>query len=248
MSSRQKFIGGNWKCNGTVESVKSLVETLNKADLDQNAQIVVCPPSIHIPYAKSTIQNKIEVGAQDVSQFGYGAYTGSINAEMLKDFGLNWAIIGHSERRSYFGETDELAAEKAVKAISAGLSIIFCFGESLDDYNAGKTNEIIKQQLRPLLSKVTEWDKVVLAFEPVWSIGTGVVCPTHQAQATHDFIRNMLKEEVSAEVAEKMRIIYGGSVKAANCADLYSQPDIDGFLVGGASLKPEFVDICNVSQ
>ncbi|KAL0244279.1 hypothetical protein GEMRC1_008364 [Eukaryota sp. GEM-RC1] len=226
--SRRPFFGGNWKCNGTVESVEKHVATLNKATLDPNVDIVVCPSYLHIHYTMTKIKDQIKVGAQDCSLYSYGAYTGAINSEMLKDYGLSGA------------------AAKAAKAIGDGLSVIFCFGESLEEFKAGKTNEVVEQQLAPLFEKlsVEQWDKVVLAYEPVYAIGTGLVCDTQQAQSTHSFIRQLVGK-TSSDVAGKVRIIYGGSVKASNAVELASQSDIDGFLVGGASLKPEFADICN---
>ncbi|KAL0209479.1 hypothetical protein RCL1_008317 [Eukaryota sp. TZLM3-RCL] len=245
--ARTPFIGGNWKCNGTKESVRKLVEILSTASIDSSAEVVVCPPYLHIPYVLSNISSRFFVGAQEASQYGFGAFTGAINSEMIKDFGLEWVIIGHSERRSLFGDDNELAAEKTIKALKAGLKVIFCFGESLDDRQSGKTNEVLEQQLLPLITKISseDYSNIVLAYEPVWSIGTGVVCPTDKAQETHVFIRSLLKEKVSENVADSARIIYGGSVAAGNCVDLSAQPDIDGFLVGGASLKADFVTIIN---
>eukprot|EP01127_Copromyxa_protea_P008021 TRINITY_DN1826_c0_g1_i1.p1 TRINITY_DN1826_c0_g1~~TRINITY_DN1826_c0_g1_i1.p1 ORF type:complete len:168 (-),score=38.69 TRINITY_DN1826_c0_g1_i1:37-540(-) len=164
---------------------------------------------------------------------------------MIKDLGLEWVILGHSERRSIFGESNELIGQKTEAALKVGLNVVFCVGESLEQRETDKTDEIVQAQLQPLVGKV-DWSKIVIAYEPVWAIGTGKVATPEQAQDTHNSIRKWLQENVSEEVAASTRIIYGGSVNASNCKDLATRPDIDGFLVGGASLQVEsFVAIVN---
>uniref|UniRef100_UPI00359030CC Triosephosphate isomerase n=1 Tax=synthetic construct TaxID=32630 RepID=UPI00359030CC len=248
--ARKFFVGGNWKMNGSVESIKSLVETLNNAELDPNVEVVIAPPAVYLPLVREALRKDIQVAAQNCYTKASGAYTGEISAEMLKDLGIPWVILGHSERRHIFGESDELVAEKTKYALDSGLSVILCIGETLEEREAGKTMDVVARQLKAIADKITEndWSKVVIAYEPVWAIGTGKVATPEQAQEVHAEIRKWLAENVSAEVAESTRIIYGGSVNGGNCKELAKQPDIDGFLVGGASLKPEFVDIINAKQ
>lgn len=167
---------------------------------------------------------------------------------MLKDVGADWVIIGHSERRTIFGESDELVAEKTAFALAEGLKVIACIGETLQEREAGKTEEVVFRQMKAIAAQVKDWTNVVVAYEPVWAIGTGKVATPQQAQDVHAALRKWLVDNVSADVSASLRIQYGGSVTAANCKELGSQPDIDGFLVGGASLKPEFVQIVNATQ
>uniref|UniRef100_UPI00359030F8 Triosephosphate isomerase n=1 Tax=synthetic construct TaxID=32630 RepID=UPI00359030F8 len=248
--ARKFFVGGNWKMNGTQESIKSLVETLNANNLDNKVEVVIAPPAVYLPQVRQQLRKDIQVAAQNCYTKGSGAFTGEISPEMLKDLGIPWVILGHSERRNIFGESDELVAEKVKHALEAGLKVIFCIGETLEEREAGKTTEVVARQLKAIAKKISEsdWSKVVIAYEPVWAIGTGKVATPEQAQEVHAAIRKWLASNVSAEVAESTRIIYGGSVNGSNCAELAKQPDIDGFLVGGASLKPEFVDIINAKK
>lgn len=167
---------------------------------------------------------------------------------MLKDVGATWVILGHSERRQIFGESDELIAQKIVHALEQGLKVIACIGETLEEREAGKTNEIVFRQMKAFTDVVKDWSNVVLAYEPVWAIGTGKTATPQQAQDVHAALRKWLIDNVSADVSATLRIQYGGSVTAANCKELAAKPDIDGFLVGGASLKPEFVNIVNAKQ
>lgn len=191
---------------------------------------------------------------QDVSfKRGYGAFTGELSAEMLADSGIGWTLTGHSERRVGFGipgETSHVVGVKTKNAIDVGLNAILCIGEQLSDRQNGKTMAVCAEQLEAVKAVLSEsdWKKVVIAYEPVWAIGTGVTATPTQAQETHLEIRNWLRNNISPTVAQETRIIYGGSATAANCAELYAQPDINGFLVGGASLKPEFVKIINCTQ
>lgn len=167
---------------------------------------------------------------------------------MLKDVGVNWVILGHSERRTVFGEPDQLVADKVAHALEAGLKVIACIGETLQEREANKTEEVVFRQTKAIAAAIKDWSKVVLAYEPVWAIGTGKTATPQQAQDVHQSLRQWLKDNVSAEVADSVRIQYGGSVTSANCKELAQQQDIDGFLVGGASLKPEFINIINAKQ
>lgn len=249
------LIGGNWKCNGTVASIKSMAEVLNKAGgFSANSEVVIAAPSIHLHSLKSIIRPDIAVSAEDIAfPTGYGAYTGEITADMLADSGISWTLTGHSERRvgfGYPGETSHVVGVKTKNAIDKGISVMACIGEQLEDRQNGSTMAVCAEQLEAIKAALTEadWKKVVIAYEPVWAIGTGVTASPEQAQETHAEIRQWLSKNVSTGVAAETRIIYGGSASAANCDALYSKPDINGFLVGGASLKAEFVDIINCTK
>ncbi|KAK4192062.1 Triosephosphate isomerase [Podospora australis] len=246
--ARKFFVGGNFKMNGTKESIKSIVKNLNDAQLDSNVEVVIAPPALYLQLtADSVTKSNIAVSAQNVYDKPNGAYTGEISVSQLKDSGIHWTILGHSERRTLLKETDEVVASKTKFAIDGGVSVIWCCGESLEERESGNTISVIEKQLAALASKVSgaDWDKIVIAYEPIWAIGTGKVATVQQAQEVHEAIRNWLKANVSDEVADKTRILYGGSVNGKNCKELAKEKDIDGFLVGGASLKPEFVDIVN---
>lgn len=242
---KKMLVGGNWKCNGSVAKVNSLVEMLNGAPVPPHVEVVVCPTALHISTAVSGLKKDIQVGAQNCSLKGSGAYTGEIAPEMLKDFGLNWCITGHSERRE-MGETNEEVAAKTKLAVDAGVSVIACVGEKLETRKAGKTLDVVlNEQMAAFLAtlKENDWSKVAVAYEPVWAIGTGETATPEQAQEVHAAIRDWLSKNVSPSVAASVRIMYGGSVKAKNAPELAACPDIDGFLVGGASLKEEFKSI-----
>lgn len=246
--ARKFFVGGNWKMNGTIETVKSIVENLNKAQLDPNTEVVIAPPALYLLLVREHLNPKIEVAAQNVFDKPNGAFTGEISVSQLKDSNINWTIVGHSERRTLLGESDAVVSSKTKFATDGGVNVIWCCGESLEEREAGKTLDVITGQLKALKDKLAgpeAWAKIVIAYEPIWAIGTGKVASTEQAQEVHAAIRKWLKENVSETVAEQTRILYGGSVNGKNCKELATQPDIDGFLVGGASLKPEFVDIIN---
>lgn len=211
-------------------------------------EVVVAPPALFLQLVRDTIRKDIEVSAQNVYDKPNGAFTGEISVEQLKDSKINWAILGHSERRTILGETDDVVASKTKFATENGLSVIWCCGESLQERESGKTIEVINKQLAALKSKISDWSRIVIAYEPIWAIGTGKVATIEQAQEVHAAIREWLKKEVSQKVSDETRILYGGSVNEKNCGDLSKQADIDGFLVGGASLKPAFVDIINSNQ
>ncbi|KAK9777674.1 putative Triosephosphate isomerase [Seiridium cardinale] len=244
--ARKFFVGGNFKMNGTVSSVKEIVSNLNNAQLDPNVETVIAPPAIYLLPVREHLKNKqVQVAAQNVSDKPNGAFTGEISVSQLKDSGIHWTILGHSERRTIFTETDETVASKTKYATENGVSVIWCCGESLEERESGKTLEVIAKQLSALKKEISDWSKVVIAYEPIWAIGTGKVASTQQAQEVHASIRQWLKKEVSDKVSDETRILYGGSVSEKNCKELSKEADIDGFLVGGASLKPAFVDIIN---
>lgn len=217
--------------------------------------VVIAAPALHLNYLKSVLTRPdIAVASQDVSvKKGYGAYTGEHSAEMLVNSEIKWTLTGHSERRvgfGYPGETSLVVGQKTKHSIDCGMSVMVCIGEQLKDRQDGTTMKVCSEQLDAVRSclKESDWAKVVVAYEPVWAIGTGVTASPEQAQETHKQIRQWLKDNVSASVADNTRIIYGGSATAANCSQLYSQPDINGFLVGGAALKPEFINIINCTK
>ncbi|KAL5985988.1 hypothetical protein ACLOJK_027978 [Asimina triloba] len=223
--------------NGTKESITKLVADLNSSKMDSDVDIVVAPPFIFIDQVKNSLTGQIELSAQNCWVGKGGAFTGEISAEQLKDVGCEWVILGHSERRHVIGEDDQFIGKKAAYALGQNLKVIACIGEKLEEREAGKTFDVCFQQMKAFADNVPGWDDIVVAYEPVWAIGTGKVATPQQAQEVHVAVRNWLKKNVSAEVASKTRIIYGGSVNGSNCADLAKQEDIDGFLVGGASLK-----------
>eukprot|EP01016_Furgasonia_blochmanni_P005156 TRINITY_DN119_c0_g1_i1.p1 TRINITY_DN119_c0_g1~~TRINITY_DN119_c0_g1_i1.p1 ORF type:complete len:290 (-),score=132.40 TRINITY_DN119_c0_g1_i1:247-1116(-) len=246
---RRLFVGGNWKCNNTVAQTKDLVEkVVNKLTFDtKKTEVVVSPVFTQIPLVQSLIKNQVQVAAQNSSATSYGQYTGEIAPEHLVDLGLKWVILGHSERRQFYGETNELVGQKVHLALDKGLGVIACVGEKLEDREKNTTNKVIEAQLNAIKAKLQkdQWAKVVVAYEPVWAIGTGKVATPEQAQEVHLFIRRWLESQLAKEIANNTRIIYGGSVNEKNSSDLIRQGDIDGFLVGGASLKSGFIDIVN---
>jgi len=245
---RQFFVGGNFKMNGTIKSITEIVDNLNKAKLDENTEVVIAPPSLYLLLTREHLRKGIEVAAQNIFDKPNGAFTGEISVEQLKDSGITWTILGHSERRQILQENDDFVASKTKAAVDGGLGVILCCGESLEQREAGETVNVVTKQLKAVADKVKDWSKIVVAYEPIWAIGTGKVATTEQAQEVHAALREWLKKEVSAEASEKTRILYGGSVSEKNCKELAKQPDIDGFLVGGASLKPAFVDIITSHQ
>jgi len=242
---RKFFVGGNWKMNGSKDEIKKIVDTLNNAALNDNTDIVVSPPACYLEYTKGLLKPKIKTAGQNSYKVAKGAFTGDLSPQMLHDVGADWVVLGHSERRNVFGEDDQLIAEKVAFALESGLGVIACIGEKLEERESGKTEEVVFRQMQAIANKVSNWDKVVVAYEPVWAIGTGKTATPQQAQDVHAQLRKWLKEKVSDNVASTLRIIYGGSVTGGNCRELAQSPDIDGFLVGGASLKPEFIEIIN---
>lgn len=244
-SDRKLFVGGNWKMNGNKESIDGIIKFLNKEGVNPNTDVVVAPPALYLEYVRKNLKKEIGVAAQNCYKAEKGAFTGDISPAMIKDVECKWVILGHSERRHVFGESDQLIGEKVAHALSEGLHLIPCVGEKLEEREAGKTEEVVFRQTKAIADNIKDWSNVVLAYEPVWAIGTGKVATPEQAQEIHCKLRNWIKENVSADVASKVRILYGGSVSASNCKDLAKRPDIDGFLVGGASLKPDFINIIN---
>jgi len=233
--------------NGTKRSIEELVAALNQGSVPAGLDIVVAPTALHLQLVMSSIKgDKYQVAAQNASQFADGAFTGDVSATQIKDFGINWVILGHSERRKTFGETDKMIGDKVSLALKAGLSVIACVGETLDDRKANQTMAVVIRQLEAIGANVSDWSKVVIAYEPVWAIGTGVTATPTQAQEVHANIREWLKKYKNEQISATTRIIYGGSVKADTCETLFAQADVDGFLVGGASLiAKEFLAICN---
>ncbi|KAI4173856.1 MAG: hypothetical protein LQ346_008324 [Caloplaca aetnensis] len=226
--ARQFFVGGNYKMNGTVKSIQDIIHHLNEAKLDPKTEVVIAPPALYLLLAREHLRDGIEVAAQNVFDKPNGAFTGEISAEQLKDSGIRWVLTGHSERRVIIGEQDAFIAR-----------------ETLEQREGNKTIDVVTAQLKAVADRTKDWSKIVIAYEPVWAIGTGKVATTEQAQEVHAEIRKWLLSTVSNEASVNTRIIYGGSVNEKNCKDLAQQSDIDGFLVGGASLKPAFVDIIN---
>ena len=242
MQRSQKLIAGNWKMNGSLESNNSLINSLLSADLRADfCDMAVCVPSVYLPQVNALIQGsgnaRLRLGAQDVSAHEKGAYTGEVSVSMLKEFGVSFVIVGHSERRQFHHETDQLVAIKAERALNAGLTPIVCVGETQQEREAGLTEVIVKRQLAAVIHLVGHCvSEIVVAYEPVWAIGTGLTATPEQAQSVHAVLRAQLKA-AAATGAERIRILYGGSMNAANAQSLLCQPDIDGGLIGGASLK-----------
>ncbi|KAM7460301.1 hypothetical protein LguiA_023690 [Lonicera macranthoides] len=247
---RKFFVGGNWKCNGTSEEVKKIVSTLNAGQVPSEdvVEVVVSPPFVFLQLVKSSLRPEFHVAAQNCWVKKGGAFTGEVSAEMLVNLGIPWVIIGHSERRLILNESNEFVGDKVAYALSQGLKVIACVGETLEQRESGSTMDVVAAQTKAIADKVSNWSNVVLAYEPVWAIGTGKVASPAQAQEVHLGLRKWLEVNTSTEVAATTRIIYGGSVTAANCKELAGQPDVDGFLVGGASLKPEFIDIIKSAE
>lgn len=234
--------------NGSNESLTTIVKRLTEAKL-KDVEVVLGVPAPYIPLTSQLAKgSSIKIAGENSYTKSSGAFTGEVSPDMLLDTGATWVILGHSERRAIFEESSELIAEKVKFAVDKGLSVIFCCGESKEDRESGKTLDVVKAQLDPVIKSLTkaDWSKVVVAYEPVWAIGTGLTATPQDAQDTHKDIRAYLAEQVSPEISEATRILYGGSVNAKTAPDLSKAVDIDGFLVGGASLKPEFVDIINV--
>jgi triosephosphate isomerase (TIM) len=256
--TRTFFVGGNWKCNGTSASNKKLCEAWSASTdggakyTDKPVEIVIAPPALYALSTKALLPANFEAALQNCWTGGGGAYTGEISADMLADAGVPWVVLGHSERRALpvVKESDETIATKTAYAISKGVKVIACIGETLEEREAGQTLLVNERQLKAIgaVLSVADWANVVVAYEPVWAIGTGKVATPEQAQEVHAFLRKWLKENVSEAVGEATRIIYGGSVKPGNAKELAGMADIDGFLVGGASLKPDFTDIIDAYE
>lgn len=241
---RTKIVAGNWKMNNnfdeTQELIKGIQENITPLSLN-NTRVLVAPTFVNLTTAiNGAKDSKLEVVAQNMHQATNGAFTGEISADMLKNIGIKTVILGHSERRTYFGETDEILAEKVNAALEHGLEIIFCFGELLGDRKSENHFNVVESQLKNALFHLNAdaFKNIILAYEPVWAIGTGETASPEQAQEMHAFIRDILAKKYDENTASNVSILYGGSVKPANAEEIFSKPDVDGGLIGGASLKP----------
>jgi triosephosphate isomerase len=246
---KKKLIAGNWKMNGSLAANEALVKAMLPGMPVPVCDVALCVPAAYLAQMQSLTQGTaIALGAQDVSEHAAGAYTGEISGAMLKEFGVRYCIVGHSERRQYHAESDAVVAVKAQFALAAGITPIVCVGETLAEREAGKTEEVVKRQLAAVIHANGHCiSEIVVAYEPVWAIGTGKTATTEQAQQVHAVLRAQLKAATAQ--ADRIHILYGGSMNAANAAQLLAQPDIDGGLVGGASLKAaDFLSIIAAAQ
>ena len=244
---RSKIVAGNWKMNKNLNETEALLSELSKKLPDTKVEVMVAPTFVNLQGAVQNLEgSSVEVIAQNMHFAENGAYTGEISADMLLAIGVNTVILGHSERRAYFGETDEILAKKVKAALAKDMRVMFCFGEELEDRKSGDHFKVVKSQLKNVLFdlEVSAWSNIILAYEPVWAIGTGETASPEQAQEMHAFIRKTISEAFNASVADGVSILYGGSVKPANAKEIFSKPDVDGGLIGGASLvADDFVAI-----
>lgn len=246
---RKPFIAGNWKMNMTAESGAKLIKELAPLVRGADCDVALCVPAILIPAMSEAAKGtNIAIGAENVHWAEKGAYTGEISCGQLKEYGVKYAIIGHSERRQYFGETDEGVNKRTLAALANGITPILCVGETLEERESGVTEKVLDKQLSDGLKGVEDISKVVIAYEPVWAIGTGKTATDEQAEETIAYIRKKIGEIFCPKCAEEVIIQYGGSMNAANCKGLMAQPDIDGGLIGGASLKTDFATIVNYNK
>lgn len=242
---RQKIVAGNWKMNNTIKETKNLIKGIKKEIKNiplENTRVLVAPTFVNLVSAVKKAKNSnVEVIAQNMHQAKNGAFTGEVSADMLLDIDVKTVILGHSERREYFNETDESLAQKVNTALGKKIEIVFCFGEKLEERENENHFNVVKNQLKNALFHLQEdqFNNIILAYEPVWAIGTGVTASAEQAQEMHAFIRNLLAEKYGQKTADKTSILYGGSVKPTNAKEIFSKPDVDGGLIGGASLKAE---------
>ena len=249
---RQKIVAGNWKMNNDKAETKELIKGIKKSIKNvplENTRVIIAPSYLSLSSAvKKVKESQLEVASQNMHQAKNGAYTGEISADMLKSIGIKTVIIGHSERREYFDETDELLAEKVNAVLANGLEAIFCFGEKLEERKKEDHLLEVGSQLRNALFhlKATDFKNIILAYEPVWAIGTGETASPEQAQEMHAFIRGIIEKQYDKKVADNVSILYGGSVKPANAEEIFSKPDVDGGLIGGAALSVnDFTGIIN---
>lgn len=246
---RSKIVAGNWKMNKNLRETEALLSELSAKLPDTKAEVMVAPTFVNLTGALQNLKgSSIEVIAQNMHFAESGAYTGEISADMLLSIGVKTVIIGHSERRAYFGETDEILAKKVKAALGKKMRVMFCFGEELEDRKTGNHFKVVKSQLKNALFglEASAWTNIILAYEPVWAIGTGETASPEQAQEMHAFIRNTISEAFNSTIANEVSILYGGSVKPANAKEIFSKPDVDGGLIGGASLvADDFVAIIN---
>lgn len=246
---RKHIVAGNWKMNNDLGATKTLINALKQKANQGDAEIIIAPTFVNLHNSLESLRDSnITVAAQNMHQAESGAFTGEISAGMLKGIGIDTVILGHSERRAYFYESDELLAQKVDSALKNEMRIIFCFGEELEDRKSGKEEDVVGSQLKNALFHLdaSAWSNIVLAYEPVWAIGTGETASPEQAQDMHAFIRKTVAETYNEEVAENVTILYGGSVKPANAKEIFGKPDVDGGLIGGAALKADdFFEIVN---
>ncbi len=251
---RKKIVAGNWKMNTLLEDGMQLADAVSQEieniEYDESKYgMIIAPPFTHLYAVAQIISPKIGLSSQNIAAYEKGAYTGEISAEMVKSTGATYTILGHSERRKYFGENSEILTQKINLAFKYELTPIFCIGEVLEERQAGKHFDVVKSQISEVLFNLqkSDFEKVIIAYEPVWAIGTGETATPEQAQEIHAFIRNLIAEKFDNETAENTTILYGGSCKPANADGLFSQPDIDGGLIGGASLKAEdFIELMRI--
>ncbi|MGD1945437.1 MAG: triose-phosphate isomerase [Croceivirga sp.] len=237
---RTQIVAGNWKMNKNLEETEALLSELAAKLPDTEAEVIVAPTFVNLASARTQLESSvIEVAAQNMHFAENGAYTGEISADMLLNVGVQTVILGHSERRAYFGEDDVLLTKKVDMALSKNIRVVFCFGEELEDRKSGNHFSVVEGQLKNAIFHLTtdKWKHIVLAYEPVWAIGTGETASPEQAQEMHAFIRKTIQEAYNETVASGVTILYGGSVKPANAKEIFSKPDVDGGLIGGASLK-----------
>jgi len=239
---RTKIVAGNWKMNNDLAQTEALITDLKKQIQTSDAEVMVAPVFTNLYKSFEALKgDTIEVISQNMHYASNGAYTGEISAEMLKSVGVQTVILGHSERRAYFNETDELLSQKVDAALENDMRVVFCFGEELNDRKSGNHFNIVESQIKKALFHLPEsaWSKIVLAYEPVWAIGTGETASPEQAQEMHAFIRKTIEDNYNDAVAQNVSILYGGSVKPANAKEIFSNPDVDGGLIGGAALNAE---------
>ena len=239
---RKKIVAGNWKMNNNKAETDQLIAALKAKGSFTGVEVKVAPTSIHLAQAVEALSDSaIEVIGQNMHQASNGAYTGEISVAMLQSVGVNSVILGHSERREYFNETDEALEEKVATAVKHDMEVVFCFGEELEDRQSEQHFQVVEDQLRKALFSLPHaaWEKIVLAYEPVWAIGTGETASPEQAQEMHSFIRGLVAQNFNENVAENVAILYGGSVKPANAQEIFSKPDVDGGLIGGAALNAD---------
>lgn len=249
---RKKVVAGNWKCNTTLQEGVELAEAVNKLVTEKGAEdvvVVMGTPFTHITKAVETVNtDRIGIASQNCAAEAKGAYTGEVSASMVKSTGAEYVILGHSERREYYGETSEILNKKLALSLENSLTPIYCCGEALDIREAGNQNEFVIKQLEETVFQldVEDFKKIIIAYEPIWAIGTGVTASTEQAQDMHKAIRTAIADKFGAEVAEEISILYGGSCNPKNASELFANPDVDGGLIGGASLKADdFIQIIN---
>ena len=239
---RKNIVAGNWKMNTTVSEGVKLATEVNEAlnGVDAKCEVIICVPFTHLTSCKAVCGEKLHLGAENCADKEKGAFTGEVSASMVASTGADYVILGHSERRAYYGETVEILEEKTKLALANGLKVIFCIGEVLEEREAGKQNEVVKAQLESVFSLSAEdFGKIVLAYEPVWAIGTGKTATDEQAEEIHAYIRSLIAEKYGEQVAEDTTILYGGSCNPSNANALFAKPNVDGGLIGGASLKAE---------